>query len=266
MADGTPASSDEKLHLDEVTGERVSKTELKKRQKQRERDAKKAEKASKAPPVLVENPQNAVKEEQQLNPNQYFEIRSRQVDKLRTNRGPDDPSPYPHKLQVTGRVPDFIEHYQSFGKGQTDQSIEVTLAGRIWSMRIASSKLRFYEMESEGAVLQVMCQAQNSDSEVSFEDQHKYLRRGDWIVVRGFGGRTNPEKRDVGELSIFARHVTLACPCLHLLPNTAEQSSGFRDPEERFEQPLPRLHDQHQEEADDRDKRRRHVLYPFFLP
>jgi hypothetical protein len=41
----------QKLQLDEVTGERVSKTELKKRQKAREKEAKKAEKeASKQPP------------------------------------------------------------------------------------------------------------------------------------------------------------------------------------------------------------------------
>ena len=41
----------QKLQLDEVTGERVSKTELKKRQKARDKEAKKAEKeASKQPP------------------------------------------------------------------------------------------------------------------------------------------------------------------------------------------------------------------------
>jgi lysyl-tRNA synthetase class 2 len=38
------------LLLDEVTGERVSKTELKKRQKLREREAKKKEKEANAPP------------------------------------------------------------------------------------------------------------------------------------------------------------------------------------------------------------------------
>jgi lysyl-tRNA synthetase class 2 len=38
------------LLLDEVTGERVSKTELKKRQKLREREAKRKEKEANAPP------------------------------------------------------------------------------------------------------------------------------------------------------------------------------------------------------------------------
>lgn len=47
-ADGSPQPN---LLLDEVTGEKVSKTELKKRQKLREKEAKKAEKeATKQPP------------------------------------------------------------------------------------------------------------------------------------------------------------------------------------------------------------------------
>lgn len=36
-----PAESTPNLHLDEVTGERISKTELKKRQKKREAEQKK---------------------------------------------------------------------------------------------------------------------------------------------------------------------------------------------------------------------------------
>lgn len=55
MADTNPpaqpaaAENAPNLHLDEVTGEKVSKSELKKRQKQREVEKKKAEKAAKLP-------------------------------------------------------------------------------------------------------------------------------------------------------------------------------------------------------------------------
>ncbi len=49
MADSI-AQDTANLHLDEVTGERVSKSELKKRQKQRQQDEKKKEKAAAAPP------------------------------------------------------------------------------------------------------------------------------------------------------------------------------------------------------------------------
>lgn len=78
-------------YLDEVTGERVSKTELKKRQKQREKDAKKAEKAAAAPPPPAKKKAAASAEEEEahLNPNQYFEIRSRAIQKLRQSHNPN---------------------------------------------------------------------------------------------------------------------------------------------------------------------------------
>jgi len=67
------ASSAEKpaLLLDEVTGEHVSKTELKKRQKNREKEAKKAEKEAtrQAPPAPKNKKANAEEEEAKLNPN-----------------------------------------------------------------------------------------------------------------------------------------------------------------------------------------------------
>ena len=81
------------LLLDEVTGERVSKTELKKRQKLREKEAKKAEKAATtaaaAPPPKAKKAGSAEEEEAKLNPNQYFEIRSRAIQKLRQSQEPN---------------------------------------------------------------------------------------------------------------------------------------------------------------------------------
>ncbi|KAG0350303.1 hypothetical protein BG005_010168, partial [Podila minutissima] len=83
MADITAAAPAEevKLYKDEVTGEMISKTELKKRIKNREKEAKKAEKAANAPaPVVSEKKEktiSAAEEEENLNPNQYFEIRSK---------------------------------------------------------------------------------------------------------------------------------------------------------------------------------------------
>lgn len=56
------------LHLDEVTGEKVSKTELKKRQKQRDNEKKKREKAAAAPPK-AEKKVSAEEEESNLTPN-----------------------------------------------------------------------------------------------------------------------------------------------------------------------------------------------------
>ena len=68
MANLNDKASAPELHLDELTGERVSKTELKKRQKQRQKDAEKALKLASRPapgPKMT----NAESEEKDLNPN-----------------------------------------------------------------------------------------------------------------------------------------------------------------------------------------------------
>lgn len=62
-----------KLHLDDVTGEMVSKSELKKRQKTRERDAQKKEKqATKTPSAATSQPsfKDIEAREKDLTPNQ----------------------------------------------------------------------------------------------------------------------------------------------------------------------------------------------------
>lgn len=58
------------LLLDEVTGEKVSKTELKRRQKKREKEAGKKEKAAAAPPKpTAEKQTSAEDDEANLSPN-----------------------------------------------------------------------------------------------------------------------------------------------------------------------------------------------------
>jgi len=64
-----PADGVANLHLDDVTGERVSKSELKKRQKQREQERKKAEKAAAAPPKQASKKKEGEIDESELNPN-----------------------------------------------------------------------------------------------------------------------------------------------------------------------------------------------------
>jgi lysyl-tRNA synthetase class 2 len=80
-APAPPTEGVANLHLDEVTGEHISKSELKKRQKQRQKEAEKAAKAAAAGPSKPSSkPKNAAgEEEKDLNPNQYYEIRTRHV-------------------------------------------------------------------------------------------------------------------------------------------------------------------------------------------
>ncbi|KAF2092088.1 lysyl-tRNA synthetase [Saccharata proteae CBS 121410] len=217
------------LHLDEVTGEKVSKSELKKRQKQREKDAKRAEKAATAPPKPASSkPKNAEEDEKELTPNQYFEIRSRAINKLRQTH---EPNPYPHKFQVTTDLREFLKQYEGLKKGEELKDVEVRIGARIYTKRSSGKSLCFYDVRAEGARIQIMCQENNNGSSVSFQDQHEHLRRGDIIGIVGYPGRTAPKKADNdGELSIFAKEVVLLTPCLHQLPS---EYYGLKDQEER---------------------------------
>ncbi|ODV82585.1 hypothetical protein CANARDRAFT_123762 [[Candida] arabinofermentans NRRL YB-2248] len=216
----------QKTYLDDVTGEQVSKSELKKRQKLRALEAKKAEKAKKAaetaPKITKKKDDMAT-----LNPNQYFEIRSAQIKDLREPNSKTNP--YPHKFNVSIRLDKFRETYSHLTKGETLPEVKVSVAGRIMVKRESGSKLKFYNLAGEGVNLQIMAQAQ--DSEGDFQEMHELLRRGDIIGVEGYPGVTNPAKGGDGELSVFATRVVLLTPCLHMLPT---EHYGFKDQEARY--------------------------------
>lgn len=212
-----------KTYLDEPTGEYVSKSELKKRQKLRILEAKKAEKAAKAaataPKIAKQKDELA-----NLNPAQYFELRSAQVQDLRKER-----AAYPHKFHVSAEFEEIRSKYGHLEKGQSLPEDKVTIAGRIMVKRESGSKLKFYSLQSNGINLQVMAQAQDADGD--FKEMHDLLRRGDIIGVEGYPARTNPQKGGEGELSIFATKVILLTPCLHMLPT---EHYGFKDQEARY--------------------------------
>jgi lysyl-tRNA synthetase class 2 len=65
------------LHLDEVTGEKVSKSELKKRQKNRAKEEEKRKREAAAPPKpVVAKKSNAEVDEKELNPNVRWIIKT----------------------------------------------------------------------------------------------------------------------------------------------------------------------------------------------
>ncbi|KAJ4153799.1 hypothetical protein LMH87_010271 [Akanthomyces muscarius] len=226
-----------KLHLDEVTGEMISKTELKKRQKARERDAAKKEKAEKSgapPPAGKKAAGSSEAAEKDLTPNQYFEIRSRTVNELH-----EQGKAYPYKFEVTYDIRNFEKEFSHLKNGEIDKSKSLALAGRIYVRRAAGSKLFFYDLRSNGTRLQVLAQADHLGEGVpSFEDQHVNIRRGDIVGIRGYPTRTNPKTKQgqgefSGELSIAAGELILLSPCLHQIP---DDHYGFKNAEQRFRQ------------------------------
>lgn len=70
------------LVLDEVTGERVSKSEFKRRQKKREQEAKKKEKEAAAPPKAPKKV-SPEEEENNLSPHVSFYPAAREEEKFR---------------------------------------------------------------------------------------------------------------------------------------------------------------------------------------
>ncbi|OBZ86786.1 Lysine--tRNA ligase, cytoplasmic [Choanephora cucurbitarum] len=211
------------LQKDPVTGEMISKSEFKRREKVRAKEAQKAAKAA-ATPAKEVKPKSEEEGEEELNPNQYFELRSKAINKLRQSASPE---PYPHKFQVELSLPEFIEKFNKLEAGDRLDDQEITVAGRIHNKRASGAKLRFYDLHGEGTKIQIMASLQDNEGD-DYAQIHDLLRRGDIVGVKGVPGKT---KR--GELSIFPKKVTLLSPCLRMLPKA---NYGFKDMELRYRQ------------------------------
>ncbi|WFD36463.1 lysine--tRNA ligase [Malassezia cuniculi] len=225
MSESTAQEQQNQL-LDTVTGEYVSKSELKRRQKQRQKEAQKAEKAEKAAAETQNAPSrpgNDAAAEEALTPNQYYEMRSRAIQRLRETKQPD---PYPHKFEVSVGLSEFIARYQDRIEPGGRIEEPVAVAGRLHNMRASGQKLRFYDLHGEGVKIQIMAQLQDH-TEGDFFEAHDILRRGDVVGVRGVPGKTKK-----GELSIFPTGIQLLSPNLKMLPKAT--GGGFTDQEQRY--------------------------------
>ena len=164
-------------------------------------------------------------DEESLDPRQYFEIRKKAIEALRT-RSEKPVEPYPWKFHVSISLPEFIEKYNNLEAMQTLKDVKVTVAGRVHSIRSSGKKLKFYDLHGDGVKVQIHANA--ADSIRDFGETHDILRRGDIIGVTGIPGKTKK-----GELSVFAHDVTLLSPCLRMLPKA---HYGFKDQESRYRQ------------------------------
>ncbi|KAK7046724.1 lysine--tRNA ligase [Favolaschia claudopus] len=210
-------------HKDPVTGEMISKTELKRREKAR---AKEASKASKAPPPEAAASQQAKPSDDDLSPNQYYELRSRQIMNLKQTQ---NPNPYPHKFHVTRSITSYIDTYGPEGKipaGTKLDGVKESLAGRVHNIRASGAKLVFYDLHGEGKKVQIMASQQDAADPDSFAATHELFKRGDIVGVTGTPSRTKK-----GELSISPSSMTLLSPNLHQLPSS---HFGLKDQETRY--------------------------------
>lgn len=204
--------------------EKISKNELKRRQKAekkaKEKETKQANQKAKAS-CDQKNKKNNELDEETLDPNRYFEIRSHAIANLKQGSS----SPYPHKFHVSTSLQEFVEKYSDIEEGKWLEEA-VSVAGRIHAKRLQGPKLIFYDLRGEGTKIQVMADARASEQD--FAEVHGNIRRGDIIGVKGKPGKTKK-----GELSIMPLTVTLLSPCLHMLPHL---HYGLKDKETRFRQ------------------------------
>ncbi|KAJ8503366.1 hypothetical protein ONZ45_g10927 [Pleurotus djamor] len=215
-------------HKDPVTGEMISKQELKRREKQRAKEANKASKAATQPQTKPKatTSASAAEAEADLNPNQYYELRSRQILALKASQSPN---PYPHKFIVTKSLEHYIRDYGKEGKipsGTKLDGVTESLAGRIHNIRASGNSLRFYDLHGEGVKVQIMASAQDASDPSEFQKIHDIFRRGDIVGVTGTPSRTKK-----GELSISPSTIQLLTPNLHQLPSS---HFGLKDQETRY--------------------------------
>ncbi|XP_063331613.1 lysine--tRNA ligase isoform X1 [Pelmatolapia mariae] len=206
---------------------RGDKSELKRRMKAEkkaaEKEAKVKEQVEQKKESNDQGTQNALDEET-LDPNQYFKIRTQAIQELKGTAE----DPYPHKFNVDLSLTEFIEKYNNLQPGDQLTDVVLSVSGRIHAKRASGAKLLFYDLRGEGVKLQVMANSRNYKSEEDFVAINNKLRRGDIIGVRG-----NPGKTKKGELSIIPIEMTLLSPCLHMLPHL---HFGLKDKETRFRQ------------------------------
>lgn len=150
---------EKKLYTDPVTGEQISKKELKKGKKWEKKKKNKPKRKPKKKPKLkkVEETQKEKNDEEELDPTKYFENRKAYL--LKKMEAGENP--FPHKFQVTITLPEFIKKYADITKKGEFLDEVVQVAGRVNSIRKSGSSLIFYDIKSGDAKIQIYVNKQN---------------------------------------------------------------------------------------------------------
>ncbi|MED6242703.1 Lysine--tRNA ligase, partial [Ataeniobius toweri] len=200
------------------------KRRMKAEKKAAEKEAKAKELGEKTESNDLDAQNASALDDETLDPNQYFKIRTQAIQDLKGTAE----DPYPHKFHVDLSLTDFLEKYNHLQPGDHLSDVVLSVSGRIHAKRASGTKLLFYDLRGEGVKLQIMANSRSYKSEEAFVAINNKLRRGDIIGVRG-----NPGKTKKGELSIIPIEMTLLSPCLHMLPHL---HFGLKDKETRYRQ------------------------------
>lgn len=164
---------------------------------------------------------------EEADPTKYMENRLARLDAMTAEV--EGFNPYPHKFPTDIRVPEFVAAFAETAEpGAHDAAVTHSLAGRCVGRRDQGAKLVFFDVQADGASVQVMMNRSMMEDDAQFDRMRETIRRGDIIGVRGHPGKTK-----LGELTVFARDFQLLSPCLHMLP---KGHFGLSDKETRFRQ------------------------------
>ncbi|KAL9186215.1 hypothetical protein ACHAXT_005453 [Thalassiosira profunda] len=224
-----PTAAMAEVRLDE-NGQPLSKNALKKLLKKEAADKKKAEKAAARAAEEAKKPKKkaAAADDEELDPSQYKAAREQQVKSMEASGG----NPYPHKFDVTHRLPDFEAEFDPKTEPGTkiDDKV-VAVAGRVHTIR-GQGKLMFYDIRGDGAQLQLMASLKDyAGGPDAFEEMAASIKRGDIIGARGYAGKSK-----TGQLSLFPVEMQLLSPCLHMLPKAVGGHGGMTNMETRYRQ------------------------------
>ncbi|KAJ4399314.1 mitochondrial lysine-tRNA synthetase [Didymella pomorum] len=110
-----------------------------------------------------------------------------------------------------------------FADIQDTKTENVSVFGRVRSVRLSGSKLMFFDIERDNQRLQIMVERKKlseGESEDKFKSLKKVARIGDWISVDG-----NPTRTSSGQLTVLALRVPqILAPCLHHIPDKVDNA------------------------------------------
>lgn len=137
----------------------------------------------------------------------------------------DGMTPYAYRYSATHKSAELNEVFDSLPPGQEDEAADVAVCGRIMTRRIFGKLAFFTVQDSTGTVQLYLEKKRLGDSFKPFLD---LTDGGDFVGARGTVKRT-----DKGELSVYAKEVTMLTKALRPLP---DKWAGFTDVNKRYRQ------------------------------
>ncbi len=147
--------------------------------------------------------------------------RLQKVDQLETG----GMTPYAYRYSATHKSAELSEVFDALPPGEEDEAADVAVCGRIMTRRIFG-KLAFFTVQDSSGTVQLYLEKKRLGER--FKPFLDLTDGGDFVGARGSVKRT-----DKGELSVYAREVTMLTKALRPLP---DKWAGFTDVNKRYRQ------------------------------